>query len=199
MMKFEIKKLSPVMTNEYIDFFENRGLIKGDINQGCYCVWHHWTNQLELNRSKLPQNVQPSVKRNFAIELIKTGKLNGFAAFSDKKMIGFCNADYKENYYRLNRTNNSDSWIGLNDNDRILSVVCYVIDVNLRGKGIAASLLKEVIHFAIEQKFDYIEAYPSSGKFKQTNCCGSVSMYEKQGFTIINNNGSETIVRKRVI
>ncbi|MHB1152437.1 MAG: GNAT family N-acetyltransferase, partial [Eubacteriales bacterium] len=147
----------------------------------------------------LPQIEQPSIKRNYAIELIKTGKLNGFAAFSDKKMIGFCNADCKENYYRLSRINNPDSWIGLNDNDRILSVVCYVIDVNLRGNGIAASILNEVIHYALDQKFDYIEAYPSSGEFSQTNCCGSVSMYEKQGFSIIYNIGSETVVRKRAM
>lgn len=184
------------MTSEYINFFENRGLIKGDINQGCYCVWHHWTDKHEINRSKLPEDEQPLVKRNYAIELIKEGKLNGFAAYSNNKMIGFCNVDNKENYFRLNRDNNPTTWINLNDNDKILSIVCYVIDVNLRGKGVASSLLKSIINYGVENNFHCIEAYPSADEFKSTNCCGTVSMYVKQGFSIVHDTGSEIIARK---
>jgi ribosomal protein S18 acetylase RimI-like enzyme len=184
---------------QYIDFFENRGLIKGDRNEGCYCVWHHWTDEQEINRSKLPINEQPDVKRNYAIELIKAGKLNGFAAFQDEKMIGFCNADAKENYYRLSRENYPNSWNGLENDDNVLSIVCFVIDVGMRGQGVATALLKEIMNYAVVHKFDYMEAYPSAGEFNTANCCGPVSMYEKQGFSIIHNNNSEVIVRKKIM
>ncbi|MFT3952621.1 MAG: GNAT family N-acetyltransferase [Oscillospiraceae bacterium] len=193
-MQYLIKKLKPEMAGEYVDFFENHGFDENDCNRGCYCVWHHWTAEHENARSLLPQNERPFVKRDYAIALIKSGKLNGFAAFLDGKMAGFCNADYKENYWRLDKRHNPDSWLGLSG--KVLSIVCFVVDVNLRGKGIASALLAHVCDYASDMGIDYVEAYPSVGEFKQSACCGPLHMYEKQGFSVVCNRESEAVVRK---
>lgn len=197
-MKFEIKKLSIEMASDYIDLFEKRGFIDGDINKGCYCVWHYWTNQHENERSKLPKNEQAFVKRNFAIKLIQECKLKGFVAYLDDRMVGFCNADFKENYYRLSRKNNPDLWVGLDENDKVLSVVCYVVDVNMRGKGVATALLEGVCKYAVENEYDYIEAYPSLNEFSSTHCGGPFSMYAKKGFSLIDSHITEKIARKKL-
>lgn len=52
-MDIKIQELKPDMALEYIDFFENRAFRDGNINKGCYCVWHHWTGEHEYNRSQL--------------------------------------------------------------------------------------------------------------------------------------------------
>lgn len=199
-MKFRIRKLSTDMARDYIDLFENRGFVDGDINRGCYCVWHHWTDQHEKERSKLPKYEQAFVKKDYAIKLIQEGKLKGFAAYLDDKMVGFCNADFKKNYYRLSRKNNPDLWVGLDENDKVLSLVCYVVDVNMRGKGVATELLDNVCKYAVENEYDYIEAYPSVDVFNSTHCGGPLSMYVKKGFSLVNSDSqtTEIIVRKKL-
>lgn len=186
------------MANEYINFFENRGLIDGDINKGCYCVWHHWTDKHEHERSELPKEERPFVKRNYAITLIRECRLNGFVAYHDGKIVGFCNADNKENYFRLSKSSNPDSWIGINDDDKVLSIVCYVVDVSMRGKGVATALLDGVCKYAVENGFNYIEAYPAQGLFNANHCGGPFSMYEKLNFIILDNQETERIARKKL-
>lgn len=184
-MNIEIKKLSPEMSFDYVDFFDNRAFSDGNINKGCYCVWHHWTDKHEYERSLLPKQERAFVKRNYAIQLIERGKLNGFVAYDGNKIIGFCNADVKDNYFRLSMKNDADSWQGINPNDKILCIVCFVVDPNMRGRGIAKALLKAICKYAKENNFNYVESYPNVDKFVSTNCCGPASMYKTFGFELI--------------
>lgn len=189
--------LSKEMSSDYIDFFENRAFSDGNINKGCYCVWHHWTDKHENERNLLPKEERSCCKRNYAVELIENGKLNGFVAYRGSQIVGFCNADLKDHYFRLSKENSPESWVGLCQTDKILAIVCFVVDPDMRGKGIATEFLQYACAYAIEKGFDYIESYPSVGKFDPYQCCGSVSMYIKSGFEIIPTL-SGVIARKRV-
>ena len=184
-MNVKIYRLGKDMADEYIDYFDNRAFSDGNVNKGCYCVWHHWTDKHEYERSLLPESERPNVKKNYAKELIQNGGLNGFAAFCDDNMVGFCNADAKQNYFRLNRENAPNSWQGVSDDDKILSVVCFTVAPEMRGKGIAKALLKAVCEYANESGYDYVEGYPPLGEYTVNDCGGSVSMYKNQGFDII--------------
>lgn len=192
-MDFIVKKLLPDMADDYIDLFDERGFSDGSINKGCYCVWHHWTDDHERNRAKLPENERPLVKRDYAKRLIQEGILNGFVAYRNGKIIGFCNADLKDNYYRHNRVNHSNSWLGIQKDSKVLCIVCYVVDVSLRGKGVASALLQYACKYAADNGYDWVEAYPSFESFDNQHCGGPFSMYEKQGFTLVNG-----IVRKKL-
>ena len=196
-MDITIEALDSGMALQYIDFFDNRAFSDGNINKGCYCVWHHWTEKHEYERNLLPAEERPSVKRNYAIELIKQGRLHGFVAWHENEIIGFCNADLKNNYFRLSKERNPDSWIGIDSNDKVMAIVCFTIDPNYRGKGIAKKLLSYACEFASRNGYDYIESYPSNGEFNPNLCCGNRSMYESQGFTIINVNDG-IVARKKL-
>ena len=196
-MDIKIQELHSNMALKYVDFFDNRAFSDGNINKGCYCVWHHWTEKHEYERSQLPIEERPFCKRNYAIERIKHGKLHGFVACCDNEIIGFCNADLKDNYFRFSKENNPDSWIGIKNNDKVLAIVCFTIAPNYRGKGIAKKMLNYACRFAKNNGYHYVESYPSEGEFNPNNCCGNRSMYESQGFTIVNiNNG--IIARKKL-
>lgn len=145
-MDIEIQELHPDMALNYVDFFDNRAFHDGNINKGCYCVWHHWTEKHEYERSQLSIEERPFCKRNYAIELIKHDKLHGFVACCDNEIIGFCNADLKNNYFRFSKEKNPDSWIGIDNNDKVLAIVCFTIAPNYRGKGIA----KKMLNYACE-------------------------------------------------
>lgn len=178
----EVKKLTSDMWKDYIDFFENRAFTDGNINKGCFCVWHHWTEQHEFDRSQLPLNNRQDVKKNFAVKLIQDGRLNGFVAYCADTMVGFCNADKKDNYFRLNRNNSPEIWTEGEDGKKTLSIVCYTVEPDMRGRGIASAMLKVVCEYAAANGYHRIESYPSDGDFLQENCCGNVSMYIKHGF-----------------
>lgn len=187
----EVKKLVPDMWEDYLDFFENRAFTDGNVNKGCYCVWHHWTDQHEYERSLLPAEERPLVKKNFAAQLIREGKLNGFAAYHSGVMVGFCNADNKDNYFRLSENNTSEN------NSKKLSIVCFTVAPEMRGRGVASALLRAVCEYAAASGYDYVESYPSDKEFSPYECCGNVSMYLKQGFEVYPA-GDGIIVRKKL-
>lgn len=50
-MNITVKKLTPELAEEYIDYFDNRAFSDGNKEKGCYCVWHHWTDKCEIDKS----------------------------------------------------------------------------------------------------------------------------------------------------
>ena len=196
MMQMEIHRLSPELASDYIAFFDERAFSDGSINKGCYCVWHHWTDQHELVRSIMPAEERPYRKRTYAAELIGQGKLNGFLAYSGGRVIGFCNADQKDHYFRLQTETAPDTWKNLNVCSSVLSIVCFFVAPDMRGKCVATALLRAACQYAEENGYDYVESYPTAGGFRTSDCCGPASMYQKSGFEIIDiPNG--VIARKR--
>ena len=196
-MDISIKVLTPDMADEYITYFDEKAFSDGSKEKGCYCVWHHWTQQKELDRSALPEAERACYKRNYAYELIKTDKLHGFAAMCGDQMVGFCNADRKDHYFRLNRENNPEIWDGVEADEKVLSIVCYIISPDMRGRGIAKAFLKYTCEYAAENGYDFVEGYPAEGDFDVSNCGGPASMYIDCGFEIIRKQGF-VIARKRV-
>lgn len=184
-MNIKVYRLSKDIAEDYISYFDNRAFSDGDIEKGCYCVWHHWTDNHEYERSLMPENERPYRKRDYAKELIRNGILNGFVAYDGKQIVGFCNADIKDNYFRLSRENNPNSWTGVNAHDKILSIVCFIVAPDMRRKGIAKALLEYACQYAEEKGYDYVEGYPPHGEFTIHDCGGSVSMYVNLGFEII--------------
>lgn len=197
MQNIKILSLTPDMADLYIKFFDERAFSDGSEEKGCYCVWHHWTEQKEFERSALPESERPFCKRNYAYELIKNNKLNGFVAISDGEIVGFCNADTKDNYFRLNRKNDPESWDGIEQQSKVLCIVCYIVAPDMRGMGIANSLLEYACQYAIENGYEYIEGYPSEGTFDARNCGGTDSMYIKNEFQITKI-GNRVIARKNL-
>ena len=131
------------------------------------------------------------------MELIQNGRLHGFVACHHHEIIGFCNADLKENYFRLSKENDPDSWVGIDGNERVLAIVCFTIAPEHRGKGIAKRLLEYACGFAGQNGYSYVESYPSEGEFNPYNCCGNRSMYEGQGFSIMHKKDG-IIARKKM-
>lgn len=196
-MNIKICKLTRDMADDYIDYFDNRAFSDDNIQKGCYCVWHHWTDKHEYERSLMPESERKYRKRDYAKELIQKGVLNGFAAFYENQIVGFCNADIKDNYFRLSRENHPDCWKGVHEKEKILSIVCFTVEPDMRRKGIAKALLDYACQYAEENGYSYVESYPPLGKFSISDCGGSVSMYENKGFEIIDIPGG-LIARKKL-
>ena len=81
---------------------------------------------------------------------------------------------------------------------QVLSVVCFEISPNHRGRGIATILLKQICSDAAQNGYQYVEAYPEVGGQTSLAFTGPVRLYEKNGFSEFKNDGKTIIMRKHL-
>jgi len=195
-MNVEIKKLSPELINGYIEYFDKIAFIDNKEWAGCYCVHYHWNNSLENELKNYTGAGGKCFKKELAIKYINEGKLQGYLAYVDGVVVGWCNANDKTSYDRLNKKNCPELYEDSNDNEKIKSIVCYSIAPSMRRKGIASQLLKSVCEDALKEGYNFIEAYPTIGEISTRSYHGPYSIYEKCGFSLHKNLDDIAIVRK---
>lgn len=176
-MEVVIKKLKPELIEDYLYFFDNIAFTDHEEWSKCYCIFFHMTEEMETINGETGE----IKNRDFAIDYINKGLLNGYLAYVDEKPVGWVNTDDKNSFYAINRQNAPEIW---EDNEpRIKSVVCFTIAPNLRGRGIATKLLGSVVDDAKKEGYEYLEAYPIIGEHNNfTHYHGPAALYKKFGF-----------------
>ncbi len=192
-MNLEIRKLTSELLEDWLYFFDNIAFSDNSEWSGCYCMYFHWNKTLQNEKEWDYSKSGAARNRKLAEEYIKKGLIQGYLAYYDGKVAGWCNANNKQVY---------DSVIVdlLLENSekckKIKAIVCFCIAPDLRGKGIATKFLEMLCSDAADDGYEYIEAYP----FKQNNTnsfTGSISMYEIHGFkTYDDTNDFITVCRK---
>lgn len=191
-MDIEIRRLTPDLAEDYVQFFD---VTPHDVNideRKCYCAtWRsdslyangepHWYSTREERRSR-------------AKEFVRTGCIQGYPAYCRGKIVGWCNA-------------NADCQLGVNylrsfwpieeyrEDIKVKSVFCFVIAPEMRRKGIATQLLERVCKDAANDGFDFVEAYVNK-KFTDLDFRGPLKMYEKCGFFKYAEHGDKVVMRK---
>ncbi|MDR0313586.1 MAG: GNAT family N-acetyltransferase [Treponema sp.] len=194
MMNFEIKKMSVDLLDDWLHFFDHVGFSDDGDWPGCYCMCYHWNNQLDrrYNWNNEVENRSNSRNRERAIKLIKSGIMQGYLAYNDGNVVGWCNANEKRKY---NTVNFEFPWEESEKNEKIKAIVCFCVAPKLRKKGIASQLLKKVYLDAAKDGYRYIEAYPFT-KGDNNNYHGPLNLYKNNGFKTYGNIYGCTIVRK---
>ncbi len=191
-MDVKIRALSQELTGDYFDFFDNVAFSDHEAWSWCYCTYYHFDTEIEKELDGLGKQGL----REYAAKLIKEGVLNGYLAYVDGKVAGWCNAGDRSGYKRLLADKNL--WTDAEDT-KVKAVVCFIIASEFRRQGIATLLLKKVLQDAGAEGFTYVEAYPSKGNL---DCFlhyhGYPSMYEKNGFVPYKKLDDYCIVRKRL-
>jgi GNAT superfamily N-acetyltransferase len=175
MMNVSIKKLDSKIINDYLTFFGNIITIDKSECGNCYCMFFHTDEKAKewMERKK-------ETNKNDAVKDIKTGKLSGFLAYDGNKPIAWCNVN-ERNVFKFNKSRFNI----LNDGKKVISIVCFYIMQEYRGKGISNILLNYIIDYYKSYNYDYIEAYPAVNKLKSNeNYHGILSSFLKSGFSI---------------
>src|SRR5512145_214014 len=103
-----IKELKADLMDDWFDFFEHRAFEDHPDWRGCYCTAFYYPKPLEY--------VNPSNRRkDYAKWLIETGRMCGYLAYEEGRVVGWVNANDKSKYPRL-----SDLY---NDKEKVLSIV----------------------------------------------------------------------------
>ncbi len=178
-----IKELSLITMSDWFDFFDNRAFLDHEDWNGCYCTAFYYPKPKEyVNLSDR--------RKEYAKWLIETGRMKGYLAYDEEKVIGWVNANEKKNYPRLEDIYDAS--------EKVLSIVCFIVQKEYRRKGIAKQLLSRIDEDAKGKGYLVIEAYPkkrSKSEFGIWN--GPYEMYVKAGFSDYKI-GKVNVVRKYI-
>ena len=196
-MSIEIKKLSPELIGDYIEFFDKVAFTDNEEWAGCYCLFYHWNDGLEAEQNNQTECDNLSYRRGLVSNFIGSGKLQGYLAYENNCVIGWVNANEKNHFDRLSPENWPELWDSKEHSEQVKSIVCYTIAPEQRRRGIATKLLEKVCLDAKAEGYSYIEAYPGTDiSNMQRNYHGPALLYETLGFMLHKNLGEDLVVRK---
>ena len=192
-MELEIKRLSVNNLNDYLHFFEPDAHASPTGCEFCYCVSYAAIANAHIDFSA------EEVRRQYAIAYASCGILQGFLAFGDEHMIGWCNANSKT----LSTECAGWKWMFPDGcptpEDGVMSVFCFAVAPEYRRQGIAASLLDRVIAESRQDGYRIVEAYPQKAPAGDADeYPGPLHLYEKRGFTIVGETPERYIVQKEL-
>lgn len=136
MNNISIKPLSKELLNDFFDFFNNEAFCDNPEWAGCYCLYYHFGNDQEWQSRTIADN------KKTAGEMIIQGKLKGYLAYMDGKVVGWCNVNDTGSFERLD----CYSEIRQDMHGKCCSIVCFIISPQHRGKGIASRLLQDCLN-----------------------------------------------------
>ncbi len=184
-MAFDVQPLSHDLLEDYLFFFDNIVFDENPDRFKCYCYDYHFLGDVE--------SCTRQQSREAVSELIIENKLRGYLAFEDNVPVGWCNANNRMNYQRLLR----DYDYVDNLEDKVCSIVCFLIHPNYRRRGIAHQLLSRVISDYSKLEIDYLEAYPKKGNHScEGNFKGPFELYLQFEFKIHKEYDDYYIMRK---
>lgn len=192
----EIRKLAPDLAEDYLRFFDTTLHADASGEERCYCVC--WCNDDSVGKD-FSTNEK---RRAYAEQYVKGNNIQGYLAYCDGRVVGWCNANTKSDCLKC------VSWrrfMGAvpaetpNSGVRVKSIFCFTVAPEYKRQGIATRLLERVCRDAAEEGFDFVEAYPNKRFIDEfRDFMGPAAMYQKRGFTVAGEAGDMLVVRKRL-
>ena len=189
-MNILVRKMSGDLLDDYLRFFDEIAFVDNPKWRHCYCVFfHHAGDAGEWNSRSREQN------RGLAMDLAASGELSGFLAYDGAEPVAWCNVNDKRAYsFDKNR-----GGVYSEEDDGIVSIVCFIVSHVYRRRGISAALLKSVIEWYAQSGKRYLEAYPvKAGRGDSENYHGPLSLYLKNGFYVEKEHDGYCVVRYRI-
>ena len=186
-MNIEIKPLTKELKDDYLFFFDNMIFKENPEWSKCYCYDYHFTGNVATCTREM--------SRAAVSNLIDENALRGYLAFENEKPIGWCNTNNRSNYQRLLK----DYDYVDNPDDKVCSIVCFLIHPDYRRQGVAQKLLEKIIMDYSKKDFDYFEAYPRKGELScGGNFKGPLELYKRLDFEINKAYDDSYVVRKSI-
>lgn len=192
-MDIEIKKLTPELSEDYLHFFDITPHDEDIEGSKCYCVcWCSADHRITTDFSTQEK------RRELAKQYIKDGLIQGYLAYHDDRVVGWCNTNAKAACQHCLSWSRFMQWVNTDDTSlKIKSVFCFVITPDMQRKGIATKLLERVCEDAAADGFDEVESYPKKEFINAArDFMGPAKMYEKSGFTVVDEVNGKIVMQK---
>lgn len=179
-VKITIKPLTPELSADYFDFFENRAFTD-DSPYRCYCQVYQMSKEQAKAVSDNTKGRDPGrVSREVAEQQIADGVLRGYLAYVNGQVIGWCNANDRANY-PVDPVCDVPFYAPVENVEK--AVVCFEIAPEYRGIGVATALLNKVIANAKAEGYQAVVSFPIVRNERyEWDCLGPMRLFEKAGF-----------------
>lgn len=180
----DIRPISPDLVDDYFRLFDNAF---GDNPHwaGCFCAFYDDPRGSEEWNSDRPGFAETN--RANRSRTIREGRARGLLAFDGDGPVGWVNAGPRDAFGNLRIFAEAVA----DDDQRIGSVMCFVIHPDHRGRGVATGLLNSVDDYFRDLGLACSEAYPRNAppddpEFPWTAAYykGTPEMYEKAGYRV---------------
>ena len=142
----------------------------------------------------------PAKRRAAAIQYVRGGNIQGYLAYYDDEIVGWCNANTRADCLQCFSWQSFMQHVPMKEDSadiRVKSIFCFVIAPEMQRKGIATQLLARVCQDAAQDGFDFVEAYPYKDSGWQSSPFGGYfEMYRRSGFTVSSESERGFVMRK---
>jgi GNAT superfamily N-acetyltransferase len=187
-----VRELAPELADDYLALFDaafrdNPGW------DGCYCAFYD---------APTGQPFDPAVDgarhRADRVARIRSGVARGLLAYVGDRPVGWCNVGPRSSIPNLRRFGEA-----VEDPAHDPAVVmCFVIDPEHRGRGVATALLREAVRAARRWGCEWVEGYPAKPDVDTEGLPwtaafykGTQAMYENAGFRVAREMGTWSVMR----
>lgn len=192
----KVKKLTTENAEDFFRFFETDAHGDNPNEERCYCI-----NWVSADHSDKPNFSNPDTRKEYAKQYIKEGRLQGYLAYDQERVVGWCNSNTKADcvkamgwqYYM------KEIPLDVEMDKRTKSIYCFAIAPDMKRKGIASRLLEAICLDAKADGFQYVEVFPiKEAKNNFMAFMGPVDLYRKHGFEIVDETERDYIMRKEL-
>lgn len=179
-----IESLTPERLQDYLRFFDTRALADNAEWDGCFCYYPlHDPQQTDWKQRTGPEN------REAVSDCILRGQAQGFLAYLDGEVVGWCSAGSGELYPMLRGGRSMTETTGVVD--------CFVVAPEMRGQGIAAALDAACAGLQTQGLSEVMARPQRNATSAAENHLGPLSMYLHAGFEVVSERPDGTVrVRK---
>ena len=199
-MAIEIRKLTPDLAEDYVHFFDATPHDDLVDEHKCYCV--PWCSDDSSGDYEAKYLSSPQKRRNRASQNVKNSIIQGYLAYYNYKVVGWCNANTKADCLKCYGWRRYMGYVPIEDTNtgiKVKSILCFTIAPEMKRKGIATRLLERVCKDAAQDGFDFVEAYPNKESIDEAaKNCGPFEMYKKSGFTVYHEAEQGFVMRKQL-
>ena len=113
-MQVDIRPLEPALLEDYLRFFDDVAFADHKEWAWCYCTFYHLGKEDEERlEAEFAGNWTRDALRGIAVGLIQKRALNGYLAYENGQVVGWCNAADKKNYKKLCENRSILFWLHL--------------------------------------------------------------------------------------
>ena len=184
-MSLEIHPVTADRWPDMVELFERRGVRGGRRNSpayGCWCMY--W-------RDRTLEHGEP--KKRAMAKLVRAGREPGLLAYEDGAPVGWVAIAPREEYTAIIRSPQYRPREA-GGGEHVWAIVCFTIDKEARGRGVATALLDAAVAHAFAHGATSVEAYPHKGD--PCDYMGSTELYRRAGFAHVRDANKRDIVRR---
>jgi ribosomal protein S18 acetylase RimI-like enzyme len=182
-----IQPLEPGHLDEYLQFFDTRAFTDNPRWADCYCYY-----PLHDPREKDWAERTGLENREAVSGCILSGRSQGYLAYRDGEVIGWCSAGPRSLYPMLRDEPRPVA-------DSTGAIFCFIVAPEHRGQGVASALLDAACVGLQARGLTVAQARPLKEPSSAPNERGPLPMYLKAGFVVVNEYPDGTVlVQKRL-